>query len=124
MKTHRMHPVLPHKSSNVHEEVSSTLDELGVGHRCEIPIVNGCLVGDAVIQDVRFGGKVVVVVDGPHHYSRNKHAGEQEPLGETLYRNAILEKNGWQVRIHTFPSLFVVLVLSYVLFLLVPNVLR
>ena len=64
--------VEPMPSSDLHGDVSRTLSEMGVGHDTETVVdLCGARYQVDVLLDAEVGGsKVVIEVDGPHHYYR------------------------------------------------------
>ena len=62
--------------SKLHSEVSQVMGSLGVSHNIERITDDGLFSADILIED----DKVIVEVDGPHHFTVNTH----QPLGESL----------------------------------------
>lgn len=60
--------------SKLHSEVSQVMGSLGVSHNIERITDDGLFSADILIED----DKVIVEVDGPHHFTVNTH----QPLGE------------------------------------------
>ena len=61
--------------SKLHSEVSQVMASLGVNHNIERITDDGLFSADILIED----DKVIVEVDGPHHFTVNTH----QPLGES-----------------------------------------
>jgi len=78
------------KSSRMHTHVSAALTEMGVLHHNEKKI-GGMLVDIAMIDR-----KVVVEVDGPHHYCRSDESS-MRMLGNYRLKQRHLEAQGWRV---------------------------
>lgn len=75
--------------SKLHSEVSAVMSGLNVPHDIERITEDGLFSADILIEDV----KVIVEVDGPHHFTVNTH----QPLGmlpeacsfmQSLYRHS------------------------------------
>jgi hypothetical protein len=60
--------------SKLHSEVSQVMGSLGVSHNIERITDDGLFSADILVED----DKVIVEVDGPHHFTVNTH----QPLGE------------------------------------------
>ena len=60
--------------SKLHSEVSQVMGSLGVSHNIERITDDGLFSADILIED----DKVIVEVDGPHHFTVNTH----QPLGQ------------------------------------------
>jgi len=61
--------------SKLHSEVSQVMGNLGITHNIERITDDGLFSADILIED----DKVIVEVDGPHHFTVNTH----QPLGKT-----------------------------------------
>lgn len=59
--------------SKLHSEVSQVMGSLGVSHNIERITDDGLFSADILVED----DKVIVEVDGPHHFTVNTH----QPLG-------------------------------------------
>ena len=62
--------------SKLHSEVSAVMSGLNVPHDIERITEDGLFSADILIEDV----KVIVEVDGPHHFTVNTH----QPLGKSF----------------------------------------
>jgi very-short-patch-repair endonuclease len=81
--------------SNLQHAIAEELREFGVhGFTLETPVEGGRMRPDIVFENHR----VVVEVDGPHHYSYDA-LGRRRALGTTVMRDKLLESWGWRVRV-------------------------
>jgi len=78
--------------SKLQSDVSASLEELDVLFELEAPVEGGLIRPDIVLADRR----VVIEVDGPHHFSYDAK-GMRRVLGPTIMRNKLLESWGWHV---------------------------
>ncbi len=76
--------------SGFHQEVSSTLSEMGVPHELEFLTEGGLYSLDIALK----GRKICIEADGPTHYSINRPTVR---IGGDNLREAILTKQGWTV---------------------------
>ena len=60
--------------SKLHSEVSQVMGSIGISHNIERITDDGLFSADILIED----DKVIVEVDGPHHFTVNTH----QPLGK------------------------------------------
>jgi hypothetical protein len=90
--------------------VSSALTRLGYSPRLEVPIFNGVVTTDIVIEmNISGGGgreRISIEFDGPSHYLRPAF-GSRDRIGpldsQTHLRNALLKKSGMFERLITIP---------------------
>lgn len=81
--------------SNLQHAIAEELREFGVrGFTLETPVEGGRMRPDIVFENHR----LVVEVDGPHHYSYDA-LGRRRALGTTIMRDRLLESWGWRVRV-------------------------
>jgi hypothetical protein len=92
----------PTSTSNKQLAVSSTLTRLGYTPQLEVPVFNGLVTTDIVIEMPSSDGsgrliKVSIEFDGPTHYLRPA-MGSRDRVGpidaKTRLRNALLKKSG------------------------------
>jgi hypothetical protein len=74
--------------STFHQEVSSTLSEMGVPHELEFLSEGGLYSLDIALK----GRKICIEADGPTHYATNRPTVR---IGGDNLREAILAKQGW-----------------------------
>ena len=79
--------------SKLQSDVSTSLEELGIPFELEAPVQGGLIRPDIVLAERR----VVIEVDGPHHFSYDSE-GVRRLLGSTQMRNNLLQSWGWRVR--------------------------
>ncbi|BDA49701.1 probable RAP domain-containing protein, chloroplastic [Coccomyxa sp. Obi] len=83
-----VHPVA--RTSKLHDDVSAVLWSLGVAHKNNDVTADGLFCVDIALD----GGKVIIEVDGPTHFSVNS----RRPLGRTVARKLMVEARGHVVR--------------------------
>jgi hypothetical protein len=96
-------------TSHCQVAVSSALTRLGYSPRLEVPIFDGVVTTDVVIEmNISGGGKerVSIEFDGPSHYLKpafgsRDHVGPKD--ARTCIRNALLKKSGLFERLITIP---------------------
>jgi hypothetical protein len=99
----------PTSTSNQQLAVSSALSRLGYSPRLEVPIFDGVVTTDIVIElNKSDGGKerISIEFDGPSHYLRPAFGSRDRigPMdGHTHFRNALLNKSGLFERLITIP---------------------
>jgi hypothetical protein len=99
----------PTSTSNQQLAVSSALTRLGYSPRLEVPIFNGVVTTDIVIEMNKSGGgkeRVSIEFDGPSHYLKPAFGSRDRigPMdGQTHLRNALLKKSGLFERLITIP---------------------
>ena len=101
----------PTSTSNQQLAVSSTLTRLGYSPRLEVPIFNGLVTTDLVIEMPCSDGsgrliKVSIEFDGPTHYLRPAMGSRDlvGPIdGKTRLRNALLKRSGEFEMLITIP---------------------
>ena len=69
--------------SKLHSEVSAVMSSLNVPHDIERITEDGLFSADILIEDV----KVIVEVDGPHHFTVNTH----QPLGMFTFPGTVMQ---------------------------------
>jgi hypothetical protein len=100
----------PTSTSNQQLAVSSTLTRLGYSPKLEVPIFNGVVTTDIVIEMKRSDGgdreRVSIEFDGPSHYLKPAF-GSRDHIGpkdaRTCIRNTLLKKSGLFERLITIP---------------------
>ena len=85
-----------HVSHDLHTELSSELEGLGIEHTCNVAAVDGCMNLDILVKSST-GEDVVIELLGPEQYTCNKPDGSYKLLGQTVFRHRILQKNDLQV---------------------------
>ena len=97
-------------SSNQQLAVSSALTRLGYSPRLEVPIFDGVVTTDIVIEmNTSDGGdreRVSIEFDGPSHYLKPGFGSRDRigPMdGQTHLRNTLLKKSGLFERLITIP---------------------
>jgi tellurite resistance protein len=99
----------PTSTSNSQLAVSSALTRLGYSPRLEVPIFNGVVTTDIVIEMNRSDGgkeRVSIEFDGPSHYLKPAFGSRDRigPMdGQTHLRNALLKKSGLFERLIAIP---------------------
>jgi hypothetical protein len=99
----------PTSTSNSQLAVSSALTRLGYSPRLEVPIFDGVVTTDIVIEMNNIGGgreRISIEFDGPWHYLKPAFGSRDRigPLdGQTHLRNALLKKSGLFERLITIP---------------------
>ena len=79
--------------SKVQHHIGEVLREIGAqDFEVEALVEGGKIRSDIVFPNSR----IVVEVDGPHHYSRDA-SGRLRELGQTVMRNNLLKSWGWRV---------------------------
>ena len=74
--------------SNMHREVSESLNEMGIPHELEYITDDGLFSLDIALK----GRKLCIEVDGPSHFSRNIPT---QRMGPDVLRRRFLEADGW-----------------------------
>jgi tellurite resistance protein len=99
----------PTSTSNQQLAVSSALTRLGYSPRLEVPIFDGVVTTDIVIEMNRSDGgkeRISIEFDGPSHYL-SPAFGSRDRIGpmddQTHLRNALLKKSGLFERLITIP---------------------
>jgi hypothetical protein len=99
----------PISTSNQQLAVSSALTRLGYSPRLEVPIFNGVVTTDIVIEMNKSGGgkeRVSIEFDGPWHYLKPAF-GSRDRIGQidgkTHLRNNLLKKSGLFEKLITIP---------------------
>jgi len=101
----------PTSTSNKQLSVSATLSHLGYSPRLEVPVFNGLVTTDLLIEMPSFDGsgrliKVSIEFDGPTHYLRPAMGSSDlvGPIdGKTRLRNALLKRRGQFQMLITIP---------------------
>ena len=100
----------PTSTSNQQLAVSSALTRLGYSPKLEVPIFNGVVTTDIVIEMNKSGGgdreRVSIEFDGPSHYLKPAFRSRDRigPMdGKTHLRNTLLMKSGLFERLFTIP---------------------
>jgi hypothetical protein len=100
----------PTSTSNSQLAVSSALTRLGYSPRLEVPIFDGVVTTDIVIEMNRSGGggkeRVSIEFDGPSHYLKPAFGSRDRigPMdGQSHLRNSLLKKSGLFERLITIP---------------------
>jgi hypothetical protein len=98
--------------SNQQLAVSSALTRLGYSPKLEVPIFNGVVTTDIVIEMKRSDGggreRVSIEFDGPSHYLKPAFGSRDDigPMdGQTHLRNNLLKKSGLFEKLITIPIL-------------------
>ncbi|KNC56203.1 uncharacterized protein AMSG_11451 [Thecamonas trahens ATCC 50062] len=85
----------PAYSSQLHQEVSTVLDRLGIEHETEHVTDDGMAVVDIVIDGPQPSApRIAIEVDGPLHYCSNVPRRER---GRTVAKRQLLESSGYVV---------------------------
>jgi hypothetical protein len=100
----------PTSTSNQQLAVSSALTRLGYSPKLEVPIFDGVVTTDVVIEINRSGGggkeRISIEFDGPSHYLKPAFGSRDRigPMdGQTHLRNALLKKSRLFERLITIP---------------------
>jgi hypothetical protein len=99
----------PTSTSNQQLAVSSALTRLGYSPRLEVPIFDGVVTTDIVIEMNKCGGgkeRVSIEFDGPSHYLKPAFGSRDRigPMdGKTHLRNTLLKKSGLFEKLITIP---------------------
>jgi tellurite resistance protein len=99
----------PTSTSNQQLAVSLALTSLGYSPKLEVPIFNGVVTTDIVIEMNKSGGgkeRISIEFDGPWHYLRPAFGSRDRigPMdGQTHLRNTLLKKSGLFERLITIP---------------------
>jgi tellurite resistance protein len=100
----------PTTTSNSQLAVSSALTRLGYSPKLEVPIFDGVVTTDIVIEMNKSGGggkeRVSIEFDGPSHYLKPAFGSRDRigPMdGQTHLRNALLKKSGLFEKLITIP---------------------
>ena len=83
-------------SQTVKEVSKVLLEDIRIGHKCHVPILDGCITLDIVL-DPEVPRYVAFQVLGPLDYTRNKPDGKHMPLGSSILRDHIIKECGWTV---------------------------
>ena len=84
----------PAYSSQLHQEVSRVLDDLGLKHETEFVTDDGMSVIDLVLNPESGKVRIALEVDGPLHFCSNI---PQRELGRTVAKRQLLLSSGWHV---------------------------